>query len=54
MLGRLGRLGKVGDCVAVEGAQLGVESMDGLRIASVSLTPTPSAKGQASVKETDE
>jgi hypothetical protein len=28
--------------------------MDGLRIASVSLTPTPSAKGQASVKETDE
>ncbi|MGD2251527.1 MAG: hemolysin family protein [Anaerolineales bacterium] len=54
MLGRLGRLGKVGDSVAVEGARLRVESMDGLRIASVSLAPTPPAKGQTPVKETGE
>jgi CBS domain containing-hemolysin-like protein len=38
MLGRLGRIPKVGDMVEWGGVQLRVESMDGLRIASLSLT----------------
>jgi CBS domain containing-hemolysin-like protein len=39
VLGHLGRLAKVGDTITVEGVQLRVEAMDGLRIARVSLVP---------------
>ena len=39
MLGRLGRLAKVGDTISVEGVILRVEAMDGLRIARISLVP---------------
>jgi len=42
ILGRLGRVAHVGDTVAVDGATLRVEAMDGLRIARVSLAPKPS------------
>ncbi|HMK09468.1 MAG TPA: hemolysin family protein, partial [Anaerolineales bacterium] len=38
LLGRLGRLAQVGDQVEVDGVELRVEAMDGLRIARVSLT----------------
>jgi CBS domain containing-hemolysin-like protein len=38
LLGRLGRLAQVGDKVTVDGGELRVEAMDGLRIARVSLT----------------
>jgi CBS domain containing-hemolysin-like protein len=38
VLGRLGRLARVGDQVLVDGVELRVEAMDGLRIARVSLT----------------
>ena len=38
VLGRLGRLAQVGDQVMVNGVELRVEAMDGLRIARVSLT----------------
>jgi putative hemolysin len=41
VLGHLGRLAKVGDTIIVEGVQLRVEAMDGLRIARVSLVPHP-------------
>ncbi|HSR46532.1 MAG TPA: hemolysin family protein [Anaerolineales bacterium] len=41
VLGRLGRLAHVGDVVVVDGAELRVEALDGLRIARVSLTPAP-------------
>lgn len=47
MLGRLGRLARVGDQVLVDSVELRVEAMDGLRIARVSLTrrdPANSAK----------
>jgi CBS domain containing-hemolysin-like protein len=37
VLGRLGRMAKVGDMVEADGAKLKVEAMDGLRIARVSL-----------------
>ena len=43
LLGRLGRLAQVGDRVAVDGGELRVEAMDGLRIARVSLTRRPAA-----------
>ena len=39
MLGRLGRLAKVGDTVVVDGVRLRVEAMDGRRIARVWLYP---------------
>ncbi len=42
ILGRLGRLAKVGDTVEAEGVRLGVAAMDGLRIERVSVTPLPS------------
>ena len=38
VLGRLGRLAQVGDQVVIDGVELRVEAMDGLRIARVSLT----------------
>jgi len=41
ILGRLGRLAKVGDSIDVGGVRLGVVAMDGLRIERVSLTPLP-------------
>lgn len=41
VLGRLGRIAQVGDIVAVDGAELRVEAMDGLRIARLSLTRKP-------------
>jgi CBS domain containing-hemolysin-like protein len=40
MLGRLGRMARVGDSVAVGESRLRVESMDGLRIARLSLRPS--------------
>jgi len=39
VLGRLGRMAKVGDVVETEGARLKVEALDGLRIARLSLYP---------------
>jgi CBS domain containing-hemolysin-like protein len=47
ILGRLGRLAKVGDSIDVGGVRLGVASMDGLRIERVSLTPLPRPEGPA-------
>ncbi len=44
ILGRLGRVAKVGDTVVVDGVRLRVEAMDGLRIARVSLTPLKPAE----------
>jgi CBS domain containing-hemolysin-like protein len=44
MLGRLGRLAKVGDTINVEGVKLRVEAMDGLRIARISLVPRSDIK----------
>lgn len=44
ILGRLGRVAKVGDTVVVDGVRLRVEAMDGLRIARVSLTPLEPAE----------
>ena len=41
VLGRLGRMAHVGDVIVVDGAELRVEAMDGLRIARVSLTRSP-------------
>jgi putative hemolysin len=41
ILGRLGRLAKIGDTVEAEGVRLGVAAMDGLRIERVSVTPLP-------------
>lgn len=47
VLGRLGRMARVGDVVEVDGVRLTVEALDGLRIARVSLThlnrPDPAA-----------
>lgn len=40
ILGRLGRLARVGDVVVVDGARLRVEALDGLRIARIRLIPT--------------
>jgi putative hemolysin len=45
VLGGLGRIPKVGDLIERDGVSLRVESMDGLRIASISLLP-PVAKSQ--------
>lgn len=42
MLGRLGRMARVGDTVAIGESHLRVESMDGLRIARLSLLPAAS------------
>lgn len=39
MLGRLGRLAKVGDAIVLDSTRFRVEAMDGHRIARVSLTP---------------
>jgi CBS domain containing-hemolysin-like protein len=47
ILGRLGRLAKVGDSIDVGGVRLGVVAMDGLRIERVSLTPLPRPEGPA-------
>jgi putative hemolysin len=44
VLGRLGRLAKVGDTINVEGGRLRVEAMDGLRIARISLIPRSDIK----------
>jgi CBS domain containing-hemolysin-like protein len=41
VLGRLGRMARVGDTVDEDGVRLRVEALDGLRIARVSLTRTP-------------
>lgn len=43
VLGRLGRLAQVGDRVSVDGADLRVEALDGLRIARVSLQLRPTS-----------
>ncbi|MCC7360257.1 MAG: HlyC/CorC family transporter [Anaerolineales bacterium] len=47
VLGRLGRMARVGDVVDAGGARLKVEALDGLRIARLSLTPVPPATGAA-------
>ncbi|MCI0520630.1 MAG: hemolysin family protein [Chloroflexi bacterium] len=39
VLGRLGRIARAGDAVESDGVRLRVESMDGMRIARLSLTP---------------
>jgi CBS domain containing-hemolysin-like protein len=46
VLGRLGRRARVGDAVEVEGRTLRVESLDGLRVARVRVTP-PARGGKA-------
>jgi CBS domain containing-hemolysin-like protein len=46
VLGRLGRLAQVGDQVVVDGVELRVEALDGLRIARVSLTRLNAADAQ--------
>ena len=38
VLGRLGRIARVGDSVEVDGTRLRVEALDGLRIARLSVT----------------
>jgi CBS domain containing-hemolysin-like protein len=43
VLGKLGRIAKVGDTVETERARLKVETMDGLRIARISLYHTNGA-----------
>jgi putative hemolysin len=44
ILGRLGRMARVGDTVTAEGVRLRVDAMDGLRIARISMRPpTPPA-----------
>jgi len=43
ILGRLGRMARVGDSVSTETVRLRVESMDGLRIARLSLRPIDAA-----------
>jgi CBS domain containing-hemolysin-like protein len=48
VLGRLGRMAKVGDSVEIDGLRLKVEALDGLRIARLSLTPlNPQARDGA-------
>jgi CBS domain containing-hemolysin-like protein len=39
VLGRLGRMARVGDTITAEGVRLRVEAMDGLRIARISMRP---------------
>jgi putative hemolysin len=41
ILGRLGRMARMGDTITAEGVRLRVEAMDGLRIARVSMHPQP-------------
>jgi CBS domain containing-hemolysin-like protein len=41
IMGRLGRIPKVGDSLSIDGMQLRVESMQGLRIEQVALIPVP-------------
>jgi magnesium and cobalt exporter, CNNM family len=41
VLGRLGRMARVGDTVEAEGVRLKVEALDGLRIARLSVYPAP-------------
>ncbi len=47
VLGRLGRLAKVGDVVRIDGTRLRVEAMDGKRIARVSLIPSTAGRRRA-------
>jgi CBS domain containing-hemolysin-like protein len=48
VLGRLGRMAKVGDVVETDGLRLRVEALDGLRIARISLSPAkPTENGTA-------
>lgn len=44
VLGRLGRMAKVGDVVETDGLRLRVEALDGLRIARLSLSPAKPAE----------
>ena len=46
ILGRLGRLAKMGDTVVADGARLRVVAMDGRRVSRVWVFPTASAKPQ--------
>lgn len=47
VLGRLGRLAKVGDTIRIDGTRLRVEAMDGKRIARVSLIPSTANRRRA-------
>jgi CBS domain containing-hemolysin-like protein len=47
MLGRLGRMARLGDVVQVSGVRLEVRQMDGLRIAQVRLSRNPGAVNEA-------
>jgi len=47
MLGRLGRMAKLGDFVQVAGTRLEVRQMDGLRIAQVRLSRSPNPSSEA-------
>ena len=47
LLGRLGRLAKVGDTVRIDGTRLRVEAMDGKRIDRVSLIPSNANRRRA-------
>lgn len=47
ILGRLGRLAKVGDNAQADGVRLRVEALDGLRIARIRLSPAPLEEDQA-------
>ena len=47
MLGRLGRMARLGDVVLVSGVRLEVRQMDGLRIAQVRLSRSPTASDEA-------
>jgi CBS domain containing-hemolysin-like protein len=46
MLGRLGRIARLGDAVDVHGMRLRVEAMDGRRIARLSIGPAAPAAGE--------
>jgi CBS domain containing-hemolysin-like protein len=54
MLGRLGRLAKVGDTIRIDGTSLRVEAMDGKRIARVSLIPSTAGRRRALLASSDQ
>ncbi|HEX9797264.1 MAG TPA: hemolysin family protein [Anaerolineales bacterium] len=47
VLGRLGRMAKIGDQVVIDGLQLRVEAMDGRRVERLSLTPDAAWQARA-------
>jgi len=53
VLGRLGRMAKIGDQVVVDGIQLRVEAMDGRRVERLSVTPHTSLISRPSAADGD-